>query len=78
VPALADRRERDAHDPMALRPSSVKDYELLLNKHIIPSLGHIRLAELESSDVEVWYRALGARKTRSREGEGVRPAAIDP
>lgn len=60
---LADRRERDAHDPLALRPSSVKDYQLLLSNHIIPGLGHIRLAELESSDVETWYRALGARKT---------------
>jgi len=48
---------------LALRPSSVKDYQLLLSNHIIPGLGHIRLAELESSDVETWYRALGARKT---------------
>lgn len=41
----------------------MKDYQLLLSNHIIPGLGHIRLAELESSDVETWYRALGARKT---------------
>lgn len=60
---LADRRDRDAHDPMALRPSSVKDYQLLLNNHILPKLGTIRLAELDASDIEAWYRALGARKT---------------
>jgi integrase len=60
---LDDRRERDPHDPMALRASSVKDYQLLLNKHILPSIGKIPLAELEPSEVEAWYRALGARKT---------------
>ena len=60
---LDDRRERDPHDPMALRPSSVKDYLLLLNKHILPSIGKIPLVELEPADVEAWYRALGARKT---------------
>jgi integrase len=60
---LEDRRERDPHDPMALRPSSVKDYQLLLNKHILPSIGMIPLVELEPADVEAWYRALGARRT---------------
>jgi integrase len=60
---LADRRERDPHDPMALRPSSVKDYEILINKHILPSIGKIPFAEIEPSDIEAWYRALGARKT---------------
>ena len=60
---LADRSERDANDPMALRLSSVKDYELTLKNHIVPKLGSIRLAELEASDIETWYRALGARKT---------------
>ena len=60
---LQDRRERDPHDPMALRPSSVKDYQILINKHILPSIGKIPLVEIEPSDVEAWYRALGARKT---------------
>jgi integrase len=60
---LEDRSERDANDPMALRLSSVKDYELTLKNHIIPKLGSIRLAELDASDIETWYRALGARKT---------------
>ncbi len=60
---LQDRRERDPHDPMALRPSSVKDYQILINKHILPSIGKIPLVEIEPSDLEAWYRALGARKT---------------
>jgi len=60
---LEDRRERDPHDPLALRPSSVKDYQLLLNKHILPSIGKIPLVGLEPADIEAWYRALGARRT---------------
>jgi len=39
---------------MALRPSSVKDYELTLKNHIIPKLGSNRLAELDASDIETW------------------------
>lgn len=59
---LDDRCERDPHDPLALRPSSVKDYRLLLANHIDPGLGRIPLAELKASDIEAWYRKLGARR----------------
>lgn len=45
---LADRCERDPHDPQALRPSSVNDYQLLLANHIIPGLGRIPLSELKA------------------------------
>jgi len=45
---LADRCERDPRDPQALRPSSVKDYQLLLANHIIPGLGRIPLSELKA------------------------------
>jgi integrase len=60
---LADRSERDANDPMALRPSSLKDYELTIKNQILPKLGSIHLAELDATDIETWYRALGQRKT---------------
>jgi integrase len=59
---LEDRCDRDPHDPQALRPSSVKDYRLLLSNHILPGLGSIRLSELAPSHVEAWYRKLGARR----------------
>lgn len=39
---LEDRCDRDPHDPQALRPSSLKDYRLLLSNHILPGLGSIR------------------------------------
>ena len=57
---LEDRCERDPHDPRALRPSSVKDYRLLLSNHIVPGLGGIPLAELNAGQVEAWYRKMGA------------------
>lgn len=59
---LADRCERDPHDPQALRPSSVKDYRLLLANHISPGLGNIPLSELKAADIEAWYRKLGVRR----------------
>ncbi len=59
---LEDRCERDPHDPQALRPSSVKDYRLLLANHIVPGLGSIPLAELNAAHVEAWYRKMGARR----------------
>jgi len=59
---LADRCDRDPHDPQALRPSSVKDYRLLLANHIIPGLGRIPLSELKAADIEAWYRKLGVRR----------------
>ena len=59
---LEDRCTRDPHDPQALRPSSVKDYRLLLANHIVPGLGDVPLAELNAAHVETWYRRMGARK----------------
>ena len=59
---LDDRCGRDPHDPQALRPSSVKDYRLLLVNHILPGLGSIPLSELRPSHIEAWYRKLGARR----------------
>jgi len=59
---LADRYERDPHDPQALRPSSVKDYRLLLANHIIPGLGSIPMSELKAADIDAWYRKLGVRR----------------
>lgn len=59
---LDDRCERDPHDPQALRPSSVKDYRLLLANHIIPGLGRIPLAELKAADVDAWYRKMGVSR----------------
>lgn len=59
---LEDRCDRDPHDPQALRPSSVKDYRLLLANHILPGLGSFSLSELGPSHIEAWYRKLGARR----------------
>lgn len=59
---LEDRCDRDPHNPQALRPSSLKDYPLLLSNHILPGLGSIRLSELTPSHIEAWYWKLGARR----------------
>lgn len=59
---LEHRCDRDPHNPQALRPSSLKDYPLLLSNHILPGLGSIRLSELTPSHIEAWYWKLGARR----------------
>ena len=74
---LADRSERDANDPMALRPSSVKDYELTLKNHI-PQARQQSLGRAG----RVRHRDLVARPRSAKDspgqGKGVQPAPYHP
>jgi hypothetical protein len=57
---------------MALRPSSVKDYQLLLNKHILPTIGTIPLAELDTIPPHVMPMVTDhVEKHVERRGEGL-------
>lgn len=60
---LNERAALDPGDPDVLRPSSVKDYRLLLHNHILPTLGKTPLVELEPEQIVTWHRKLAAKKT---------------
>src|SRR5690606_5258049 len=42
----------------SLRPSTHAIYEINVNKHIIPALGHIRLQKLDSNTIDRFYSSL--------------------
>src|SRR5690606_15956807 len=42
----------------SLRPSTHAIYEINVNKHIIPALGHIRLQQLDSNTIDRFYSSL--------------------
>lgn len=66
---LADRIATPQGDAGSLRPSSQKDYQMLLRNHILPALGDKRLDEIDLDDVVAWHRAMAKKKiarTRSK------------
>ncbi|GAA1389722.1 site-specific integrase [Luteococcus peritonei] len=66
---LADRSATPQGDAGSLRPSSQKDYQMLLRNHILPALGDMRLDEIDLDDVVAWHRAMAKKKiarTRSK------------
>lgn len=66
---LADRIATPQGEAGSLRPSSQKDYQMLLRNHILPALGDKRLDEIDLDDVVAWHRAMAKKKiarTRSK------------
>lgn len=59
---LEDRRALDPDDKRALRPSSSKEYGLLLKNHLLPTLGSVPLDELTPVVVEAWHRQMGQKR----------------
>lgn len=59
---LADRQSLDPDDRRALRPSSSKEYGLLLKNHLVPELGTVRLDDLSPDVIEEWHRQLGRKR----------------
>lgn len=59
---LDDRRALDPDDKRALRPSSSKEYGLLLKNHLLPVLGSVRLADLTPEVIEDWHRQMGHKR----------------
>jgi hypothetical protein len=41
-----------------LRPTTVYGYEKVVDKRIIPGIGHVKLSELDASTLEAWYGRL--------------------
>ena len=58
---LTDRQALDPDDRRALRPSSSKEYGLLLKNHLVPELGTVRLEDLTPELIEEWHRRLGRK-----------------
>ena len=48
-----------------LRPTTARSYEAHLRLYLIPHLGHLRLTDLRTSDVERMYRAVRAERRLS-------------
>ncbi|WP_211336652.1 tyrosine-type recombinase/integrase [Luteococcus japonicus] len=63
---LADRIATPQGDAGSLRPSSQKDYQMLLRNHILPALGDKRLDEIDLDDVVAWHRAMAKKKKIAR------------
>lgn len=66
---LAERIATPQGDAGSLRPSSQKDYQMLLRNHILPALGDMRLDEIDLDDVVAWHRDMAKKKiarTRSK------------
>ena len=59
---LADRRALDPDDKGALRPSSSKEYGLLLKNHLAPEFGTMHLDDLTPEKINKWHRRMGARR----------------
>lgn len=59
---LTDRQTLDPDDRRALRPSSSKEYGLLLKNHLLPDLGPVRLSDLTPELIEEWHRQLGLKR----------------
>ncbi|HET9127428.1 MAG TPA: site-specific integrase [Propionibacteriaceae bacterium] len=59
---LAKRRSLDPDEKGALRPSSSKEYGLLLKNHLIPQLGSRRLDDLTPAVIQDWHRRMGAKR----------------
>lgn len=62
VSAWLERRIDPTH-PRPLRPTTVADYRRLVDLHILPSLGGVRLVDLDADVVSAWHRKLGANGT---------------
>jgi len=60
---LIDKRERDPDDRESLRPTTAKDYRTLLDRHILPSLGSLPIAQITPEAVQAWHKRLGTNKT---------------
>jgi integrase len=43
-----------------VRPRTLEHYEMIVEKHIIPTLGHLRLSQVTVSKVQAWIDADGA------------------
>lgn len=60
---LQDKRNRDPDDRESLRPTTAKDYRTLLDRHILPTLGDLPVAQITPEAVHAWHKRLGANKT---------------
>ena len=60
---LQDKKNRDPEDRESLRPATAKDYRTLLDRHILPSLGDLPVAQITPEAVQAWHKRLGASKT---------------
>jgi integrase len=73
--------EQMAAQPMkgSMSPQTVYVYRGIIDRHIVPSLGHLRLAKLTTFEVDAFYRALlkGRAKSTVRKVANVLTKALD-
>jgi integrase len=48
-----------------LRPSTLRSYREHIRNHLVPNLGHLRLAELRTSHLQAAFRVIAEYRTRS-------------
>lgn len=66
---FAHHRRFGGRDGTGLRPNTVRDYETLLRRHIIPALGNIPLAKLSPSHLRELYQRMVAAGLSTRRAQ---------
>lgn len=54
--------------PLQLQPTTADGYETLLNTHILPAIGHIKLARLQPVHLNKLYNAMSTHRQDGKEG----------
>ena len=57
VIVFADRFEQEAIPARGLKPSTVKDYRVMLARHLVPFFGDFELGAIEAEDVDKFITA---------------------
>ena len=73
APTVADLAARfmAAHVEVNCKPGTVESYENLLRLHILPSLGDLRLSDVDRSHVSALHHGLRATPSRANQSVGI-------